>query len=196
VIPRQVQITISFLLAAILIAGIYIIELRHSEEAKTQQGLATAPDAPEAQGKEESIPVLVAYDEDMALRWRRTEAFMPEERDLRARAALRAVLAQYHQLPSPHPLASGADIKEVYLLNDDTLLIDTTSPFADGHPSSVLLEEMTLTSLIETLAANVPGITKVKFLVEGKERQTLAGHVDLMNFYQLNEVHELAKEFE
>ena len=53
-----------------------------------------------------------------------------------------------------------------------------------------------LTSLIETLAANVPGITKVKFLVEGKERQTLAGHVDLMNFYQLNEVHELAKEFE
>lgn len=195
-IPRHFQITISFLLAAILIAGIFIIELRHSEEAKTQQGLATAPDAPEAQGKEESIPVLVAYDEDMALRWRRTETFMPEERDLRARAALRAVLAQYHQSPSPHPLASGADIKEVYLLNDDTLLIDTTAPFADGHPSSVLLEEMTLTSLIETLAANVPGITKVKFLVEGKERQTLAGHVDLMNFYQLNEVHELAKEFE
>jgi len=136
VIPRHFQITISFLLAAILIAGIFIIELRHSE------------------------------------------------------------VAQYHQSPSPHPLASGADIREVYLLNDDTLLIDTTAPFADGHPSSVLLEEMTLTSLIETLAANVPGITKVKFLVEGKERQTLAGHVDLMNFYQLNEVHELAKEFE
>ncbi|HST77154.1 MAG TPA: hypothetical protein VLN58_01560, partial [Verrucomicrobiae bacterium] len=89
-IPRHFQITISFLLAAILIAGIFIIELRHSEETKTQQGLA-GPQAPEAQGKEEAIPVLVAYDEDMALRWRKTEAFMPDERDLRARAALRAV---------------------------------------------------------------------------------------------------------
>jgi sporulation and spore germination protein len=196
VIPRHFQITISFLLAAILIAGIFIITLRHSEETKTQQGLAAGPQAPEAQGKEETIAVLVAYDEDMALRWRKTEAFMPDERDLRARAALRAVLAQYQQSPSPHPLASGADIKDVYLLNDDTLLVDTTAPFADGHPSSVLLEEMTLTSLIETLAANVPGITRVKFLVDGKERQTLAGHVDLMNFYQLSAVHELAKEFE
>lgn len=195
-IPRHFQITISFLLAAILIAGIFMIELRNAEEAKTRQGLVTSPQAPESQGKEETIPVLMAYDEDMALRWRKAEAFMPDERDLRARAALRAVLAQYQQTPSPHPLASGADIKDVYLLNDDTVLVDTTAAFADGHPSSVLLEEMTLTSLIETLAANVPGITKVKFLVDGKERQTLAGHVDLMSFYQVNAVHELAKEFE
>jgi hypothetical protein len=55
---------------------------------------------------------------------------------------------------------------------------------------------MTLTSLIETLNANGPGITKVKFLVDGKERETLAGHADLMSFYQTAAVHELAKEFE
>jgi hypothetical protein len=55
---------------------------------------------------------------------------------------------------------------------------------------------MTLASLIETLSANVPGITRVKFLVEGKERETLAGHADLMSFYQVSAVHELAKELE
>jgi hypothetical protein len=36
----------------------------------------------------------------------------------------------------------------------------------------------------------------VKFLVEGKERETLAGHADLMSFYQVSAVHELAKELE
>jgi len=55
---------------------------------------------------------------------------------------------------------------------------------------------MTLASMIESLTANVPGISKVKFLVDGRERETLAGHADLMSFYQTNAVHELAKEFE
>jgi sporulation and spore germination protein len=196
VIPRHFQIAFSLLLVAILVVGMYIIRLRHAEETKTQQAAATAPQTPEAEGKEETIRVLVAYDDDLALRWRETQAFMPQERDLRARAALRAVLAQYLQTPSPHPLAKGTDIKEVYLVSNDTLLIDTTAPFADGHPSGVVLEELTLASLIETLTANVPGISKVKFLVEGNERETLAGHADLMSFYQAAAVHELAREFE
>jgi hypothetical protein len=196
VIPRHFQIAFTFLLIAILMAGIYITRLRRREEAKTHQSLVGVPERPEAQGREETIRVLVAYDDDLALRWRETQAVMPEQRDLRARVALRALLAQYLQSPSPHPLAKGTDIKNVYLLGDDTLLIDTTTPFADGHPSGVLLEELTLTSIIETLTANVSGISKVKFLVDGKERETLAGHADLTSFYQAAAVHELAKEFE
>ncbi len=195
-IPRHFQIAFSFLLVAILIVGIYITQLRHAEQVKTQQGLVETPVPPEEQGKNESIRLLVAYDDDQALRWRQTQAFMPEERDLRARAVLRAVLDQYLQTPSPHPLARGADIKDVYMVSDDTLLVDTTAQFADGHPSGVLLEELTLASLIESLTANVPGINRVKFLVDGKERETLAGHVDLMSFYQASEVHQLAREFE
>jgi hypothetical protein len=93
-------------------------------------------------------------------------------------------------------LAKGADIKDVYFISDDTMIVDTTAQFADGHPSGILLEELTLTSLIETLTANVPGIARIKFLVDGKERETLAGHADLMSFYQTAAVHELAKEFE
>ena len=51
--------------------------------------------------------------------------------------------------------------------------------FADGHRSGVLAEELTVASLIQTLSANIPGIFKVKILVEGKQRDTLAGHADL-----------------
>jgi Sporulation and spore germination len=196
VIPRHFQITISFLLVLILIVGIYITRLRHAEESKTRQSVSAVPLVPEAEGKQETIHMLVAYDEDLALRWREAQAFMPDERSLRARAALRAILGQYLENPSPHPLAKGADIKDVFVIGNDTLLVDTTAAFADGHPSGLLLEEMTVTSLIETLTANVPGINKVKFLVEGKERETLAGHADLNSFYQVSAVHELAKEFE
>jgi hypothetical protein len=197
VIPRHFQITIALLLLAILTSGVYMIRLTHREQAVVLQGMQTGrPAAPPVGGKQERIRVLVAYDDDQALRWRDAEAFMPEDRGLRAREALRAVLSQYMQRPSPHPLGKGTDIKGVYLIGDDTVVVDTTLPFADAHPSGILLEELTLTSLIETLAANVPGVVKVKFLVDGQERETLAGHADLMSFYQTAAVHELAKEFE
>jgi hypothetical protein len=195
-IPRHFQITIALVLLAILISGIVIIRMTHKEEALTLQAVESGPAAPMVGGKQEHIQLLVAYDEDQALRWRPADIFLPADRNLRARETLRAVLAQYLQTPSPHPLGKGSDIKDVYFISNDTMVVDTTTQFADGHPSGILLEELTLASLIETLTANVPGITKVKFLVDGKERETLAGHADLMSFYQTAAVHELAKEFE
>jgi len=194
-IPRYLQITVGLVFLAIVLSGLFIIRLNHREEAMSLRAEA-APAAPQLTGKQERIQVLVAYDEDQALRWREADAFLPADRGLRARETLRTVLAQYLQNPSPHPLARGADIRDVYFVGNDTLIIDTTAQFADGHPSGILLEEMTLASLIETLSANVPGVSKVKFLVEGKERETLAGHADLLSFYQTAAVHELAKEFE
>ena len=194
-IPRHFQITIALVLLAILVSGLVIIRLTHKEEALALQEAESAPVAPVV-GKQERIQILIAYDDDQALRWRPAEVFLPADRGLRARETLRSVLAQYLQNPSPHPLARGADIRNVYFISDDTMIVDTTAQFADGHPSGILLEEMTVASLIETLTANVPGVNKVKFLVDGKERETLAGHADLMSFYQTAVVHELAKEFE
>jgi hypothetical protein len=193
-IPRHLQITIALLLIGILISGLYIIKLTHNEQAKNL--LEAMPVAPPATGKQERIPVLVAYDEDSALRWRETTVSMPVARNLRAREVLRTVLSQYLEHPSPHTLGKGSDVKDVYFIHNDTAVVDTTSQFADGHPSGILLEEMTICSLVETLNANVPGITRVRFLVDGHERETLAGHADLMSFYQTSAVHDLAKEFE
>ena len=39
--------------------------------------------------------------------------------------------------------------------------------------------------MIETLAVNVPGIARVNILVEGKPRETLAGHADLTQTFDV-----------
>jgi hypothetical protein len=194
-IPRHFQITIALLLLAILVSGILIIRLRHGEQARSESMAGPGPQ-PQTQGEIEHIRILVAYDDDLALRWRDAEVRLPADRTLRAREVLRAVLAQYQQRPSPHPLSSASDIRDVYMVGNDTLLVDTNAAFADQHPSGILLEELTLASLVESLKANVPGIDKVKFVVEGKERETLAGHADLQSFYETQAVDELAQEFE
>jgi hypothetical protein len=51
-----------------------------------------------------------------------------------------------------------------------------------------------MASIIQTLSTNIPGLTRVKILVDGKERETLAGHADLSGFYDVAQVGEVAKE--
>jgi len=50
--------------------------------------------------------------------------------------------------------------------------------------------------MIHTISANTPGILKVKILVDGKERDTLAGHADLSDFYDVTAVNQLTTQLQ
>ena len=121
---------------------------------------------------------------------------LPSVRQHRAEELLRALLAIYLDKSSPHPLPQGSDVRSVYLVDPGLAVIDVNAAFADGHRSGVLSEELTVASLIQTLSANLPGILKVKILVEGKERQTLAGHADLSNIFDVSAVNQLAAQLQ
>ena len=70
------------------------------------------------------------------------------------------------------------------LVDPGLAVVDLNTAFASGHRSGILVEELTVVSLVETLTANIPGITRVKILVNGKEQDTLAGHADLSRIYE------------
>ena len=105
-------------------------------------------------------------------------------------------LSIYLSKDSPHPLAAGAEVRAVYLVTPGVAVIDLNSAFANGHRSGVLEEELTVTSLIQTLVANIPDILRVKILVDGKDRETLAGHADLSDFYDTGAVALLASQLQ
>jgi hypothetical protein len=56
------------------------------------------------------------------------------------------------------------------------------------------VEELTIASFVQTLSAAFPKVTQVKFLVDGKERETLAGHADLKGVYDVATVNPLVRE--
>ena len=62
-------------------------------------------------------------------------------------------------------------------------VVNLTGAFAAGHPSGIETETLTVLSLCETLHANLPRVTQVRFLVDGQTRATLAGHADLTRTY-------------
>jgi hypothetical protein len=100
-------------------------------------------------------------------------------------------MAAYLDHPSPHPLGPGSDVSDVFIVNKSLAVVDLNSAFAQGHRSGVWEESLTVDSLVATLAANMPEITKVKLLVNGEERETLAGHADLISVYDVAEVNRL-----
>ncbi len=62
-------------------------------------------------------------------------------------------------------------------------VVNLRSSWVDAHPSGITSETLTIESIIATLHTNLPDITKVRFLVDGKPRETLAGNVDLDRVY-------------
>ena len=81
-------------------------------------------------------------------------------------------------------------------MSDGSAVVDTNAAFADAHPSGGLAEELTITSIVATLNANDPKINRVKIIVDGAERDTLAGHADLRRFYLASNMGQLAKELQ
>jgi hypothetical protein len=62
-------------------------------------------------------------------------------------------------------------------------VVNLTGSFAANHPSGIETEMLTVLSICGTLRANLPRVTQVRFLVDGHQRATLAGHADLTRTY-------------
>ena len=194
-ISRRLQIALALLVLIILGMSYYALKLKQKAE-RTEFAQGARPALPASVGPKEPVQVFVAYDEDVTLRERQIQAAKATLPDERAREALRALIGFYTQKQSPHPLGEGADINAVYLANDTTAVVDLNQAFADTHRSGIMEEELTIVSMVQTLAANLPKLTRVKFLVGGKERDTLAGHADLKGFYDVATIAQVARELQ
>jgi len=199
-IPRHLLIGVTVLLVAVLGMSLYAWHMRGRVAAIPGPSQPSAADtralAPTFAGPTERATLFVAFDEDGSLRPRSAQIPLPSGRQQRAEELLSALLTIYLDKTSPHTLAPGADVRSVFLVDPGVAVIDLNSAFADGHRSGVLVEDLTVTSLIHTLSANIPGVLRVKILVDGKERETLAGHADLTGFYDVTAVNQLSTQLQ
>jgi Sporulation and spore germination len=182
-VTQRTKIVLTLLLAGVVAMGYYVLHLKQQAERLPVRALDTRPITPPISGPTERVTLYVASDRDGMLHREMTAIAVPNDPNERARLLLRALFSVYLQKNSPHPIGSAADVKYVFLVKPDVAVIDTNASFAESHRSGILVEQLTVASMARTLAANFPGINKVKILVDGKERDTLAGHADIADFY-------------
>ena len=184
-------ILIMFLVLLMIAAGLgyYAYHLKKRVALEEQQMAEKSQVVtPPAGGPTTLVTLYVASDADGSLRRAQENVALPTERSERARAVLRTLFGKYSQGSSTHPIGAGSDVRDVFLMSGNAAIVDTSAGFADKHPSGVLVEELTIGSIVNTLNANDPQITRVKILVDGKERDTLAGHADLRRFYSAGSI--------
>jgi hypothetical protein len=191
-IPRHLKIGVAVLLAAVLGLSGYMWRLK-SHAARAPLAVEPAHVAPPPTGPKEQVTLYVAYDDPGILVARGASIALPQGRQERAQEVLQTLLARYLEEDSSHPLPAGSEIRNVYLVDPGMAVIDANAALADRHRSGILVEELTVISLVQTLSANVPGINRVKILVDGKERETLAGHADLTNLFDTANVQQVAE---
>ena len=101
---------------------------------------------------------------------------------------------------APQPLAAvvpeGTTVRAVYVTDGDCEPAATTcqrDAFVDlsieartKHTGGALDELFTIYAIVDAVTVNLPAITRVQILVDGKEVDTLAGHVDLRHPLEKN----------
>jgi hypothetical protein len=98
-----------------------------------------------------------------------------------AEQARRIVEAQIAPAPEPHVSAipAGTKLRTVFFTKTGEIYVDLSADLQTNHPGGTTNETLTVYALVSALTANLPAVTGVQILVEGKEVDTLAGHLDL-----------------
>jgi hypothetical protein len=192
VISRKLQYIVAALVLAILAMGLYLVHLKRNAESI---GAGAAPETLTApvSGPAQQMILYLASDNDDSLHPITISSALPNDPGERGRLALHTLIARYLQKDSSHPLGAGADVHDVYLLDASSAVVNLNAAFAGTHRSGIEVEQLTVFSLVRTLKAQLPQVTRVRFLVEGKTRDTLAGHVDLSGWLDVGMVAEASR---
>ena len=96
----------------------------------------------------------------------------------RAKASLQELIAG-PKGDALRTISAEVNLRELFIDNHGTAYVDFSEALSQTHPSGPWAEVLTLRSIMQTLVVNVPEIKRVQILIEGREVETLAGHVDI-----------------
>ncbi len=77
------------------------------------------------------------------------------------------------------PFPPETKLRELYVNDEGVAYVDFSRDIVEKHLSGSSAEISTIYSVVNTLGYNFDGIKKVFILIEGRERETLGGHINL-----------------
>jgi hypothetical protein len=104
----------------------------------------------------------------------------------RSRQLLHALIAD-PPTPDERTIPADTELLGFYILPDGTAVADFSDALSTETPSGILSERIAVNSIAKTLGSNVSGLRRLKILIHGQEVDTLAGHIDLTGFFDLNQ---------
>jgi hypothetical protein len=80
-------------------------------------------------------------------------------------------------------IAPSSNIRAVFFAPDGTACIDFSSEALSDFERGIESETLAVYSIVDSVAANVPTVKRLKILIQGQEADTLDGHIDLTGLF-------------
>jgi len=157
----------------------------YAPKPAAQQGPGASPGTAAAAERKITATLYYISEDGMSLVGAQREVAFGDPIVEQARRIVEAQLVD-----APEPLASavppGTTLRAVYISERGDAFVDLTGEVTSRHTGGALDELFTVYAVVNALTVNLPSITRVQILVDGKEVDTLAGHVDLRHPLQQN----------
>jgi len=193
VISRPQRILFWTLLFSSVLMSVVLLRMRERALDRLLASGETMPLNPPTGAPVQNVTMMMANDMDGSLQPGYQNLALPVDPNARAHVILQHLILNYARPNSKHPIAANKGVNEIFFINlpleanqvlpGTMAVVDLSGSFVDAHPSGIEPETLTLLSIIATLHANFPQISQVRFLVDGLQRDTLAGHADLTRVY-------------
>ena len=166
------------LVMALVGALLFAIAPRWSRSSQARAAAAPAPAAPATPGRKIKARLFYMADDGARLTGVEREVAYGEGAAEQARQILEAQIA-----PVSEPLVSAippaTKVRAVFLTDRAEAFVDFNSELTTGHTGGSTDEILTVYAIVNALTSNLPAVKSVQILVNGKQMETLAGHVDL-----------------
>ena len=165
-------------LATVLVAGLIALLLLGPRWLTSAPEEAAPMSAPPADARKIRARLFYVDEQGTGLKGIEQEVFFAEGAAAQAR---RIVEAQIAAAPEGQVSAipPGTKLRTVFFTKAGEIYVDLSGDVQANHPGGTTNETLTVYALVSALTSNLPAVTSVQILVDGKEVDTLAGHLDL-----------------
>ena len=98
------------------------------------------------------------------------------------RAQGRQILqSELETAPEPYQslIPKGTTLRAFYITQRGDAFVDLSPEVSANHPGGSTSELLTVYAIVNAVTANLSSVERVQILIDGKQADTLAGHVDL-----------------
>ena len=178
--PKQRDIIIYSALGAVLVVGLVVLFF-----VGPRWLVSAPPEEPDAAVAAASSNVrkirarlLYVAEDGVRLSPVEQEVIYGEGTVEQAKRIIEAQVAQ-PQPPLVSAIPAGTKLKTVFVTDKGEAFVDLTPELRSNQQGGTTNEILTTYTIVNALTLNLPAITSVQILIDGKEVDTLAGHLDL-----------------
>jgi hypothetical protein len=177
------QVAIAGTVAAVVALAVVVFVARHGRPAPggttaARPVNAAPPAVPAPPGRKIKARLFYVADDGARLTSVERDVAYGEGADEQAREIVAAQIAPV-AAPTVSAIPTGTTLRAVFITKAGDAYVDLSRDARASHPGGTVNELLTVYTIVNALTVNLPAVTAVQLLIDGKEVDTLSGHVDL-----------------